>query len=159
MPPWWSFLDPWGNRHLITVLDWPLPGGGSIRLLVWLMLPSGGTTPVVVLVDIAGSADPTGFRQHVAALADYAGDLLAQQVPELEGTPLRWLVQHRESASALPGLTDVFHELRFVDDAGSRRLEAVRRLDAETAEEIRSLMRLGPLAELGLRDRLPVPTA
>ena len=81
---WFEFTDPWGNQHLIAIIEWVPPGGDCIRLLVWLVFPAGSSTPVVILAELVGRAPPLAIREHISAVADSILPLLVEQAPRLD---------------------------------------------------------------------------
>ena len=146
---WWlDFVDPWGNHHLIALLQWPTPNGGSISLVIWLIFPADSSAPVVVLAELVGTAEPLALREHTAAVADTVRTVLLDQIPDLDPAGLRWLVHHGAFSTPDATLAEMFHELTLRFDGVRHWLDDVRLLGQAEVDQLVLALNLRPIPEV-----------
>ncbi|MBA3278460.1 MAG: SMI1/KNR4 family protein [Geodermatophilaceae bacterium] len=146
---WWlDFVDPWGNHHLIALLQWPTPNGGSISLVIWLIFPADSSAPVVVLAELVGTAEPLALREHTAAVTDTVRTVLLDQIPDLDPAGLRWLVHHGAFSTPDATLAEMFHELTLRFDGVRHWLDDVRLLGQAEVDQLVLALNLRPIPEV-----------
>lgn len=142
---WVEFTDASGNRHVIALIVFPVPGGGIIRLLIELIFPADGGTPIVILDQLVGTSDLLALRENVAAVADVVLALIMEQVSGLDPRLLHWLVHHGAFSTADGTLGDAFHEIALGFDGQHYHLIGVRMLAQPEADGLAAALDLPPV--------------